>query len=621
MRTLIRKPHFTLQAKYLILIAAIIISASAILSIYYYSAIKTKEIKELKARGRAVTLNLAHNAEEGVLFSDTQHLSLLVRLVAEDSDVVGVKITNTEGNTLAQIPFELGIPDPSLGNPVHIFSGSADTSGTMAIEYQVEETGIRVFDFSVPITTRRIARGREEVGLMFDQDGKAGDQTEEVRIGTATVMFSSARALRDLRNIQKNIIAITVVVVLACLVLTVPLLRITIRPIRDLAKSTQAIAAGNLTQRVVATTNDEIGDLATCFNQMAVDLEKYHTELRQHSQTLEERVRERTHELKRANEELELANAELRKAQAQLIQAAKMAAMGEFGAGVAHELNQPLAGIKGYAQLLLGMIPEDSPLRPRLLQIDKQASRMREITQTMWNLARQSNFEYSFIDIEQPIQDSLILISEQFRQHQIEIVTEIADYLPLVFGDANQLHQVFLNFLTNAKDAINEGGTGRVKIKVSPIADMRYVQAQIMDNGRGIPVDLIENIFDPFFTTKAPGKGTGLGLSINFSIIEQHHGFINVHSEELLGTTFSIILPTIESAKCSKSGNGIEMASVAPCWIADPSTPPDSHTRRPECIACEIFLRFQKSPPELSLVKDLKEFIAEASGPSPGQHN
>lgn len=605
-----KRPRLALQAKYLILISAIILGSSGILSIYYYNATKNKEIQELKVRGRMLAINLSHNIEEGVLFSDKKQLNLLIDLVAEDSDVVAVEITSANGDILAKTLSEQNSPILSDDKSVEMLSETTDASGIRATEYKVRETGIRFFEFSIPVISYRIARGREEVGLMFGTDADVEEHGEEIQIGNAKVTFSSARTLNELQTIQRNIAGITVVVALTCILLTVPLVRITIRPIRQLAEGTKAIAAGDPSQRVVAVTNDEIGDLAKSFNQMAIDLEKYHGELRQHSQTLEEKVRERTQELKQTNEQLELANAELRRAQAELIQAAKMAALGEFGAGVAHELNQPLAGIMGYAQLLLGMVPEDSPLKPRLLQIDKQASRMKEITQIMWNLARKSNFEYSFVDVRQPISDSLILITEQFRQHQIEISTEIEDNLPLVYGDANQLHQVFLNFLMNSKDAAEEDGTGKVKIRALPIADMRYVQVQVMDNGRGISTDLIDNIFDPFFTTKPPGKGTGLGLSINFSIIEQHHGFINIHSEELKGTIFSILLPTEIFSRCSKDSGETEEELLAPCWVSS-FAQSDSDTRKPDCRTCEIYTRFQKPPPDLSLADDLREFLAE----------
>ena len=614
MRTKI--PRLTIQVKYLTLIAAVVLATSLVLSAYYYYAARSKEIAELQAKGNMLTMNLALNSEEGVLFSDTRQLNLLITLLRDELDVVGAEIISVDGITLESNAEDLRFLNPTDDNFAQAINELSNETKIQMRQYRVLGEGFQLLEFSAPITTRRIARDREEIGLMFEDEAGAVQEGEEIQIGSARVILSSARSFRELQKIQRDIILITIAVVMAGILITIPLVRISIRPIRQLAEGTRKIAEGDLSQRVVATSRDEIGELAESFNQMAVDLEKYHEELMQHSRTLEERVRERTRELKESNDGLELANAELRKAQAQLIQAGKMAAMGEFGAGVAHELNQPLAGIKGYTQLLLGMVDDDSPLKPRLVQIDKQASRMKEITQTMWNLARQSNFEYSFIDVRQPIRDSLILISEQFRQHQVEILTEMEENLPRVYGDANQLHQVFLNFLTNAKDAFDESETGFVRISVSPIADRRYVEVLAMDNGNGIPPGIISEIFNPFFTTKPPGKGTGLGLSINFSIIEQHHGFINVYSEESVGTVFSVTLPTEIFADCSKNGKETERRTVAPCWASGSRSSGDARTRKPECDSCETYMRFQ-APPESALPAKFKIFIAECSSPSP----
>jgi len=604
-----RKLRLTLPIKFIFLIAATAAFTAVALSAYYYNAVKRDAISELKTTGRSMTNNLAHNSESGVLFSDTEHLSLLIKLLAEDSDIVSAEINSNNGTVLASIATDPKFSGTGTSESIERIEETEDASGMLMTQYRLRDEGIRLFEFVAPITTRRVVRDREEIGLMFS-DVPADNYTREVQIGTARVIFSSARPFRELRRIQRAIVGIAVAVTIASVLVTVPLVRITVKPIRQLAEGTKKIAAGDLSQRVIAITRDEIGELATCFNQMAVDLQNYHAELEDYSRTLEERVRERTHELKRANEELEFANAELRKAQAQLIQAGKMAAMGQFGAGVAHELNQPLAGIKGYAQLLLTLVEEDNPMRRHLMQIDKQASRMKEITQTMWNLARQSKFEYGFLDIREPIRDSLILISEQFRQHQIEIITESEDDLPRVFGDANQLHQVFLNLLTNAKDAVDEKGGGRVKIKAVPVAEGRYLQVLVMDVGQGIPGNVIENIFNPFFTTKAPGKGSGLGLSINYSIIEQHHGFIEVHSEEGKGTAFSVILPTEAFAECSRHESEPGKEPFAPCWISRPGKTNESHMRRPECKTCEVHLRYQ-SPPDTLISSEFARFIQE----------
>ncbi|GAB4349338.1 MAG: hypothetical protein Kow0099_32350 [Candidatus Abyssubacteria bacterium] len=603
------KLRLSLQLKYISLIALAVVSTAVILSWFSYRALRIKEINELRARGRSITLNLAHNSESGVLFSDTAHLDLLLKLLAEDPDVHLAEVRTLEGDLLARMASHQDLPDPAAWLQAQPLKPVEEISTLRIKQYQNPRDGVQYFDFEAPIYTSRVERDREEIGLMFDNYPASGTATENIEIGSARVVLSSARSFRELQRIQRTIFAIAGAVAVTGIVVSIPLVRITVNPIRQLVQGTKRIAAGDLSQLVVANTRDEIGELAESFNQMAVNLQKSRDELITYSQTLEEKVRTRTQALKRTNEELELANKELRNAQAQLIQAGKMAAMGEFGAGVAHELNQPLAGIKGYTQLLLSIVPEESELRPRLLQIDKQASRMKEITETMWNLARQSKFEYGFIDIRQPIHDSLILVSEQFRQHRIRIDEQYDPSTPRVYGDANQLHQVFLNFLTNARDAIDEDGEGRVKIKIAPLAENHYAQVLIMDNGRGISPETIDKIFNPFFTTKPPGKGTGLGLSINYSIIEQHCGFTRVYSEPSRGTVFSVILPTEAFSKCSKNPTGA-LTSVSPCWrSASPAFSP-KRGNKPECDSCEVFNTSQR-PPDVLLPSLLTEFLAE----------
>jgi signal transduction histidine kinase len=542
-----------------------------------------------------------------VLFSDTDHLDLLLKLLTEDPDVYLAEIRRTDGEVLVRMASNPALPDPA--DDMHSLKQVDDSSGIRMRQYHSQRNGIQFFDFEAPVFTSRVTRDREEIGLMFGDDPAPETGVENVEIGSARVVLSSIRSFRELQRIQGTIFVIAGAVAVAGIVISIPLVRITVNPIRQLVQGTKRIAAGDLSQLVVAKTRDEIGELADSFNQMAVNLQKSHDELIDYSQTLEERVRERTQALKRTNEELELANKELRKAQAQLIQAGKMAAMGEFGAGVAHELNQPLAGIKGYTQLLLSMVPEDSELKPRLLQIDRQASRMKEITETMWNLARQSKFEYGFIDIHQPIHDSLILVGEQFRQHRIRIEEELDASTPRVYGDANQLHQVFLNFLTNARDAIDENGEGRVKIRVLPLDEGRYVQVLIMDNGCGIKPEIVDKIFNPFFTTKAPGKGTGLGLSINYSIIEQHCGFTSLYSEPSRGTVVSVILPTEAFSECSREPGG-GSGKVSPCWRNVSPILSAQRTGKPGCESCEIFKKNQ-GPPDVSLAAVLNEFLGE----------
>ena len=255
-------------------------------------------------------------------------------------------------------------------------------------------------------------------------------------------------------------------------------------------------------------------------------------------------------ELEKTNRELMSTNKQLKQTQAQLIQAAKMAAMGELGAGIAHELNQPLGGIKGFTELILEELDEKGQFREDLLQIKRQADRMAKIVRNISTFARQATFEYSPLDMNTPLEQALMLISQQFREHKIELVKDLDPNLPKVKADANQLQQVFLNIASNAKDALDATGRENKKLTIITKPSFSFVEITFTDNGCGIGEEDLNKIFDPFFTTKAVGRGTGLGLSVTYGIIKDHFGLIDISSAKNGGTVARILLPTIESKPC-----------------------------------------------------------------------
>jgi PAS domain S-box-containing protein len=253
---------------------------------------------------------------------------------------------------------------------------------------------------------------------------------------------------------------------------------------------------------------------------------------------------------KEAEQELQSAYQRLQETQQQLIQSAKMAATGQLVAGVSHELNQPLTGIKGFAQALLMDLEENSPARADLKKIVEQADRMDSIIKNLRLFARKSECKTEELDINKPIQDALMLLSQQLKLHNIRLKKSLARDLPKVKGDSNQLQQVFLNLITNARDAIDslkhpEGG--EVMIETLLGEDKKNIAVIFRDTGCGIPQEDLENIFNPFFTTKSSLGGIGLGLSIAYSIIESHQGKIEVESQVGKGTTLKILLPVTAS--------------------------------------------------------------------------
>jgi signal transduction histidine kinase len=217
---------------------------------------------------------------------------------------------------------------------------------------------------------------------------------------------------------------------------------------------------------------------------------------------------------------------QLKSAQAQLVQTAKLAAVGELAAGVAHELNNPLAGILAYAELLLRDQPSDAPARHDLAIIVKQTLRARDIVRNLMDYARQTKPQRQPADVNQVLCQTLDLVRQLLEGRGVAIEEDYALDLGLLTVDSGQMKQVFLNLITNAFQAMPQGGT--LSLRTARVGN--EVTVSVSDTGQGVPPELRERIFEPFFTTKPVGEGTGLGLSISLGIVKEHGGRITVES-------------------------------------------------------------------------------------------
>jgi signal transduction histidine kinase len=225
----------------------------------------------------------------------------------------------------------------------------------------------------------------------------------------------------------------------------------------------------------------------------------------------------------------------------QLVQTEKLTSIGLLAAGIAHEVNTPLAVISSYSQMLRKEIsPEDS--RYRLLEkITKQTFRASEIVNSLLNFSRTSATEFNEIDIHQVISETLSLLEHQFKTARIHVERELRADCPMTYGNAGKLQQVFLNLFVNARDAMPSGGELRI---LTDSFDSK-IEILVQDTGIGISRENVKKIYDPFFTTKAAGKGTGLGLSVSYGIIQEHAGNISVESKPGVGTSFKLELPLV----------------------------------------------------------------------------
>jgi two-component system, NtrC family, sensor kinase len=222
-----------------------------------------------------------------------------------------------------------------------------------------------------------------------------------------------------------------------------------------------------------------------------------------------------------------------------LVQADKLSSIGLLAAGVAHEVNTPLAVISTYAQMLAKQISEDEQKSKLLDKIAKQTFRASEIVNSLLSFSRTSPTEFVEVDVSKVLHETLNLVEHQLKKSGVEVKVQVPAALPAVKGNAGKLQQVFLNLFLNARDAMDSGGT----LSVHAWSEEGFARIDVADSGQGIAPEHLERIYDPFFTTKAARKGTGLGLSVTYGIVREHGGSIEVESRPGAGSRFRVELP------------------------------------------------------------------------------
>lgn len=272
-------------------------------------------------------------------------------------------------------------------------------------------------------------------------------------------------------------------------------------PINRMLESIRQVKRGRLDVRVDIDSDDELGELGSAFNRMTAIIQK--------------------------NREME----------ATLAQQGKMASLGVLSSGVAHEINNPLGVILGYAAYLEGKMSEDDPGYKYIHEIKRESKRCKKIVQDLLNYARTPKPVLAETDLNALLVQIADFAANHTDMHDVRVVMELEKSLPLLMLDGDQIRQVAINLILNAGAAMGRGGV----LKITTSLDDEFAVIRFCDNGSGVPAENLEKIFEPFFTTKE--KGTGLGLAITKQIVEQHHGRISIESEAGVGTTVTVQLP------------------------------------------------------------------------------
>lgn len=317
-------------------------------------------------------------------------------------------------------------------------------------------------------------------------------------------------------------------------------------PIRHLIASTEAISQMELDRPVdIPEKAGEITDLARAFEVMRVRLKDALDRINSFTLELEDKVENRTRELKSA--------------QQKLMQSDRLASLGQLAASVAHEINNPVAGVLNLAKLMERLLRDDgvpperlADFRRYLGQIVSETTRVGRIVGDLLAFSRRSSPHHGETDLNQVVSTTLSLVAHKLKLANVDVDLRLDPALPVVYCDRSQMQQVVLNLALNAAEAMQSRGKGTLRIETGQQGGDIFIR--VTDDGEGIPPDVLPRIFDPFFTTKPEGKGVGLGLAVTYGIIQAHQGDIEVNSRPGEGTTFTVRLPLDKAPETESIG-------------------------------------------------------------------
>lgn len=398
---------------------------------------------------------------------------------------------------------------------------------------------------SVPVGGRmRIYQGpdgRRVLGLINPirnepQCSNAGchsHRAERTVLGVLDVRMSLEKVDEGITKAQEQFVFVAVVTVSLFSVASLIFLSVTVlRPVGKLMKGTQEIASGNLGYQIQVDSKDEMGRLAHSFNEMMQSLRRAEEENHQWSQTLEQRVQQKTDELKKIHQ--------------QILQIEKMASLGKLSATVAHEINNPLEGILTYAKLIsrrmkknANLTNEEKETLEDIELIKRETERCGTIVKNLLLFSKKQVGEFALAPVKQIVQKAEQLMKHHFDISNVKFYEEFPAMEPLLLCDENQIQQALVALFVNAVEAMPGGGSLTVRVAENE----ETISVTMSDTGAGIPKSDIPHVFEPFFTTKENGQGVGLGLSVVYGIVERHGGKISVDSDLGRGTTFTLTFP------------------------------------------------------------------------------
>jgi two-component system, NtrC family, sensor kinase len=398
----------------------------------------------------------------------------------------------------------------------------------------------QVADKGQSFRTYRLPNGERALGVINPIENSSSCSAAECHahpaevktLGVLDTNISLAITDQSVSESTRKMLLYTVLAVFGVALLTTAFVRRMLQgPLTALTEGTRRLGSGDLGYQIKVHSRGEFEDLATSFNTMSHQLLDARQEINAWTRTLEERVEEKTRQLKGAQEEM--------------LRVERMASIGKLAAVVAHEINNPLAGILTYAKLLKKRLSREAVVSQEnvgmLDLVESESRRCGEIVKNMMTFARPTSMNREPADLNGIIDRCVRLVQHQLKLKNIELHEQLATDLPQVRCDCGQIEQVILALVMNAIDAMSNGGNLTLCSRKLP--NSTEVQVEVRDDGVGMPKDVVAKMFEPFFTTKEHGRGLGLGLAISRNIVDRHAGKIEVTSVPGHGTTFTITLP------------------------------------------------------------------------------
>jgi two-component system NtrC family sensor kinase len=459
----------------------------------------------------------------------------IINTIGKLRGVEGIRIYNKKG----EITFSTARIEQ--GRVVDLKAEACYGCHDQAKPLDVVPVGSRMRIYSMP-------DGKRVLGLInpirnesqCSESGCHSHPDERTVLGVLDVRMSLETIDADIARAQDRFILVAIGSILLSAILAVLFLSHTVvRPVRKLIAGTQEISSGNLENAILIHTKDEIGRLADSFNEMMRSLRQAELQNKQWSQTLEQRVREKTDELQKIHE--------------QIVQVEKMASLGKLSATVAHELNNPLEGILTYAKLIARRIRKIEIVTPQLKEtledielIMRETERCGNIVKNLLLFSKKQVVEFGLVPIRQIVEKAERLMKHHFDISNVQFSVSFPAKESVLLCDENQIQQALVALFVNAVEAMPDGGS----LQVSWTDDEAggRILMEIKDSGIGIPEEDLGHVFEPFFSTKRNGQGVGLGLSVVYGIVERHGGKISVDSTVGNGTVFRIDFPRTASS-------------------------------------------------------------------------